>query len=88
MIQRRSRPRFPPKALECLLVARDVIGEKLERYEPPQLGVFGLVNHAHAATTQLFDDVVMRNGLADHPVAMLGKVAQASQSNGVINALA
>jgi hypothetical protein len=52
------------------------------------LGVFGLVNHAHAATTQLFDDVVMRNGLADHPVAMLGKVAQASQSNGVINALA
>jgi hypothetical protein len=52
------------------------------------LRVFGLVHHAHAAATQLFDDVVMRNGLPDHSVAMLGKVARTSQSNGRINALA
>jgi hypothetical protein len=45
------------------------------------LGVFGLVHYAHAATAKLFDDVVMRNGLPDHSVAMLGKVARASQSN-------
>jgi hypothetical protein len=25
--------------------------------------VFGLVNHTHAATTEFFEDVVMRNGL-------------------------
>jgi hypothetical protein len=72
MIQRRGRPRFPPKSLERLLVAGDVIGEKLERDEPAKLRIFGLVHHAHAATTKLFDDVVMRNGLADRWAEMLG----------------
>ena len=81
MIQRRSRPRFPSKALKRLLVAGDVVGQEFECDEPSQLRVFGFVHHAHAAAPQLFDNVVMRNGLPDHSVAMLGKVARASQSN-------
>ena len=72
MIQRRGRPRFPPNALERLLVARDIIRQEFECDEPAQLGVFSLVHHPHAATTELFDDMVMRNGLADHWAAMLG----------------
>jgi hypothetical protein len=28
--------------------------------------VFGLVNHAHAATAEFLEDTVVRNGLADH----------------------
>jgi hypothetical protein len=85
MIQRRSRPGFPAKALERLLVARNVIGKKLERNEPTELSVVGLVHHAHAATTQLFDDVVMRNGLADHWVVMLGgSFGQVNRTEGCI----
>jgi hypothetical protein len=36
-----------------------------------QPGVFGLVHHAHAATTDLFDNAVMRDGSADHWRTML-----------------
>jgi len=31
-----------------------------------QPGVFGLIGYAHAAATELLDDAVVRNGLADH----------------------
>jgi hypothetical protein len=30
--------------------------------------VLGLVHHTHAATTELFDDAVGRDGLADHGI--------------------
>jgi hypothetical protein len=35
MIQRRGRPRFPPKSLERLLVAGDVIGRNLSATNRP-----------------------------------------------------
>jgi hypothetical protein len=31
-----------------------------------QFGVFRLVDHTHAAASELLDDAVMRNGLAEH----------------------
>ena len=34
--------------------------------------VFSLVHHTHPTDTQLFDDAVMRDGLADHWAEMLG----------------
>jgi len=40
--------------------------------------VFGLVHHAHAAAAQLFNDPVVRYGLANH-ARMLG--AEAEQVN-------
>ena len=31
-----------------------------------ELGVLGLVDHTHAAAAELFEDAVMRDGLANH----------------------
>ncbi len=31
-----------------------------------ELGVLGLVHHAHATATELLDDAVVRDGLANH----------------------
>ena len=67
MIERGSRPRFPAEPFQHRRVLRDQLRQKLERDHPPQLGVFGLVNHTHPAAAQLFDDPVMRESMADHP---------------------
>jgi hypothetical protein len=50
-----------------------------------QSRVFGLVDHAHAATTKLLDDAVVRDGLADHGIrAMLGaEQGQVNESRGL-----
>ena len=55
-----------------------ILGQKLQCDEAPKLSVLGLVDHAHAATAQLLDDPVVRDGLADHR-ANLTSVKQASQ---------
>ena len=52
------------EALQGLMVLGHIIGQELERYETVELGVLGLVDHAHAAAAQLFENPVMRNGLA------------------------
>ena len=36
-----------------------------------KLGILGLVNDAHTAAAELFDDAVARNGLTDHVVYAL-----------------
>jgi hypothetical protein len=42
-----------------------VIGKKLQGNETIQAGVFGFVDHAHAATAKLFDNAVVRDGVFD-----------------------
>jgi hypothetical protein len=37
-----------------------------ESYEPKRHEVLGLVNHTHPAATQLLQDAVVRDGLANH----------------------
>ena len=66
MIQRRGGLRFSLKAGQCLRVFGHVVGQKLQRDESVQSYVFGLVHHTHAAAAELFDNAVMRDGLADH----------------------
>ena len=66
MVQCRGSFRFALKAGEGLRVSRNVVGQKLERYEAVEFHILGLVNHTHAATAQLLDDAVVRDGLADH----------------------
>ena len=61
MVQRRSGSGLPPKALQRLRIARQIVGQKFERDKPVQLRVLGLVNHAHPATAELLDDAVVRN---------------------------
>jgi hypothetical protein len=57
--------RLAPEAFEELAVLRQFFGEEFERHAAAKLGVLGLVRHTHAAPTQLLQDAVMRNGLAD-----------------------
>jgi hypothetical protein len=66
MVQRRRGPCLATKTFERLRVPRHFIREKLKRDEAAQLGAFGFVNHAHAAPAKLFNNAVVRNGLADH----------------------
>jgi hypothetical protein len=44
----------------------DIFGEKLQGDKAPKLGIRGLVDDAHAPATELLDDPVVRDGLADH----------------------
>src|SRR5713226_5366407 len=58
--------RLPLEAGQGLGVFGDVIGQKLQGDKPVQGHVLGLVDHTHPATTQLVEDAVVRDGLADH----------------------
>jgi hypothetical protein len=49
-----------------LRVAGYCIGQEFERNKTMQAEVFGLVNHAHAPTTELFDNLVVRNRSSNH----------------------
>lgn len=42
----------------------DVVRKELESDKAIEAGVFGFVHHAHASTTKLFENSIMRNGLA------------------------
>src|SRR6266853_3994257 len=66
MVEGRRRTRLPAEALECLLVARQLIRQEFEGDEATECGVLGLVDHTHAAATKFLDDAVVRDGLADH----------------------
>jgi len=65
MVQRRRRLRFAPEAGNRLGIAGDALRKKLESHEAVQSGILSFVHHTHAAATELLDDAVMRNGLAD-----------------------
>ncbi len=66
MVEGRGRLGLAAKALQDLAVLGDVFREEFQSDEAIEPGVFGLVNHTHAATTQLFNNAVVRDGLADH----------------------
>ena len=66
VIQGRSRLCFTLKAGECLRIACHIVWQELECDETVQAGVLGLIDHAHPAATYLFENAVVRNGLADH----------------------
>ena len=53
------------EAFQCLWISGNIIWQELERDEPAQICVFGLVDHTHPATAELLYNTVMRDGLAD-----------------------
>ena len=65
MIERRGCLGFALEAAECLRVFGYVVGQEFESDEPAELYIFGLVNHAHTAATELFDNAVVRDGLPE-----------------------
>src|SRR5262245_49357846 len=66
MVEGRSGPRLAAKAFESFRVLGQVFRQELEGHQPAKLDVFGFVHYAHAAAPQLFQDVVVRDGLANH----------------------
>jgi hypothetical protein len=66
MIQRGRRTRLSAKTFEHLWDLGEVVRKKFERDKPAEGGVLGFIDDPHAAAAQLFDDSVVRNGLADH----------------------
>ena len=78
MVERRGGARFAPEAFEGLGIVsvgegsalprerRALPYQELERHQPAELRVLGLVNHAHAATTEFVENTVVRNRFADH----------------------
>ncbi len=71
VVESRRRTSFALKTLNCHSVARYLGGKELERDLPSQTRVLGLVHHAHAAATELFQYPVMRNGSANNSVHRL-----------------
>ena len=59
MIQRRCGLRFALETDECLRVSGNLLGQKLQRNKAMQAGVFGLVNNAHPAAAEFFEDAVV-----------------------------
>ena len=45
-------------------------GQDLERHVPVQLGIGGPIHHAHAPFTDLLQNLLMTDGLADHAVSL------------------
>jgi len=54
---------LPLKTAEGLWVVGKFVGKELQGDVAAELQVFGLVNHTHAAATDLAKDAVMGNGL-------------------------
>jgi len=57
---------FTPKAFERLRLFRKVLRKEFQSNEPTKLSVLSFVDDSHPAATELFDDAVMRDGLANH----------------------
>ena len=61
VIQSGGGARFPLETFEGLRIFRDVVRKKFQGDETTELGVFGLVDHAHSAAAEFFDDAVVRD---------------------------
>ena len=66
VIESGSGARLAAEAFQSLSVLRYIIGKKFKRDKAAERGVFGLVNHAHTAATELLDDAIVRDGSSDH----------------------
>ncbi len=65
MVERRCRARFAAEPLDRLGVPGDVVREELQRDVPAEPCVPGLVDHAHPAAAELFQDGVVGDGAAE-----------------------
>src|SRR5947209_427050 len=90
VVECRCSASFTPETFQSLRITGNVVGQELQGDEAAKLGVLGLVDHTHSAATQLLDDAVVRNGLAQQEkrrAPTLGKnlrvQAGASQTTGL-----
>jgi len=66
VVQRRSSLCLSLETRQSLRVFGNHIRQELQSHEAVELDVFGLVKHTHPAAAELFEDAVVRNGLAYH----------------------
>ena len=81
MVQGRCRAGFAPEPFQRVRVGHHFLGKKLEGNKASEFGVLSLVHHTHPATTQLLEDPVVRDGLANHGRVMVGGIP--GQVNGL-----
>jgi hypothetical protein len=62
---------FPAEPLQGLRVLGNIVRKEFQSDEAAKIVVFGFVDHTHPAA-ELFDDAVVRDGLADHWAEILG----------------
>ncbi len=86
MVEGAGGARFPPEALQGLLVFSQLFGEELQGDGPAQLGVLGLVDHTHAAPAEFLQDAVVGDGLADHRQDPSLNAAILGREGGQVNA--
>src|SRR5271154_5298503 len=65
VIQRGGGLGFTLETAKRLWIFGYVVRQELQRHKAAELDIFSLVNHAHAATTELFYDAVVGDGLAN-----------------------
>jgi hypothetical protein len=70
-VKGRGGARLAAEAFEELAVLGQLLGRELDCHAAAQLGVFGLVDHTHPTTPELFNDAIVGNRLANH-----GRMAQ------------
>ena len=66
MIQRGSGPGLALEALEGLVVPGQSLGQELESHKAAEPDVFGFIDQPHTASTQLVENPVVGNRLANH----------------------
>ena len=71
MVQGRSSLGFALEAVQSLRILGQFIRQELEGDKAAEFYIFGLVDDAHPATAEFFDNAVVRDGLADHVWRML-----------------
>ena len=65
VVERRGSLCFPLESGQRLRVLRYIVGEKRQRYVAVQPHIFGLVGNTHPTSTELLDNLVVGDGLAD-----------------------
>jgi hypothetical protein len=65
VIQRGGSLGFALKTSEGLCISGHFFRQEFESDKTVETNVLGLVDHTHATTTELLDDAVVRDGLAD-----------------------
>jgi hypothetical protein len=57
---------FAAETLQRLGILLHVIGEKFQSHEAIKAGVHGFVDHTHAASSEFFQNAIVRDGPVNH----------------------
>ena len=70
MVERRRSARFAPESFDRLRVLGNVVGKEFQRHTPAEPRVLRLVDNAHSAPAQFFQDTVVGDGATRNGVSI------------------